>query len=233
MGGFSSPIPLGAASSLAFEGQALQEAPVVPPPTLPAATLSSTAIPADGPTVTGGGGAGTDTGTDAGAGAVDFSSLGFNELNQLINGDPTPFGIHLDGTANTSTQINNQSQPQQGRGLGLGLGQVQGQVQAQEKAQGQEGSAQKHADVIDLTTDDDAAGISKPQSQSQLATQTPNQNQNQAEPEPSSLADDVSLRSGFPPTLILRSTRTSLLLFRLLQTRRPKMQQMGVKPPGH
>ncbi|OWZ55256.1 hypothetical protein C351_00826 [Cryptococcus neoformans c8] len=203
MGGFSSPIPLGAASSLAFEGQALQEAPVVPPPTLPAATLSSTAIPADGPTVTGGGGAGTDTGTDAGAGAVDFSSLGFNELNQLINGDPTPFGIHLDGTANTSTQINNQSQPQQGRGLGLGLGQVQGQVQAQEKAQGQEGSAQKHADVIDLTTDDDAAGISKPQSQSQLATQTPNQNQNQAEPEPSSLADDVLASLGFSTDLNL------------------------------
>ncbi|OXG87808.1 hypothetical protein C350_00815, partial [Cryptococcus neoformans MW-RSA36] len=203
MGGFSSPIPLGAASSLAFEGQALQEAPVVPPPTLPAATLSSTAIPADGPTVTGGGGAGTDIGTDAGAGAVDFSSLGFNELNQLINGDPTPFGIHLDGTANTSTQINNQSQPQQGRGLGLGLGQVQGQVQAQEKAQGQEGSAQKHADVIDLTTDDDAAGISKPQSQSQLATQTPNQNQNQAEPEPSSLADDVLASLGFSTDLNL------------------------------
>ncbi|KAE8541528.1 hypothetical protein D1P53_002890 [Cryptococcus gattii VGV] len=198
---FASPIPLGAASSLAFDGQALQEAPPVPPPSLSGTVASSIAIPANGSGGSGG------TGTGAGAGAVDFSSLGFNELNQLINGDPTPFGIHLDGTSSASTQINNQNQPQQGQALGLGLG----QGQTQEKARGQEGIAQKRAEVIDLTLDDEAADMSKPQSQSQLATQLPaqnqtqtqNQNQKQPKPEPSSLADDVLASLGFSTDLNL------------------------------
>lgn len=215
MAPLASPIPLGAASSLAFDGQALQEAPPVPPPSLSGTVSSSIAIPADGTTVTAGGSAGTGAG--AGEGAVDFSSLGFNELNQLINGDPTPFGIHLDGTSSASTQINNQNQPQQGQALGLGLGQVQGQgqsqaqAQTQGKAQGQEGIAQKRTEVIDLTLDDEAVDMSKSQSQSQLATQLPaqnqtqtqNQNQKQPEPEPSSLADDVLASLGFSTDLNL------------------------------
>ncbi|WVQ70601.1 hypothetical protein IAR50_000120 [Cryptococcus sp. DSM 104548] len=117
----ASPIPLGDASTKAFQGQALREAaPILEPP-------------ASGQQPQHGAGAGAEAG--AGAGSLNYGSMGFNELSSLINGDPSAFGIHLDGVG--------QSDP--------------GQTQ---RAQSQQ--AQGNRDVIDLTSDDDIIPIQAP-----------------------------------------------------------------------
>ncbi|ODN82798.1 hypothetical protein L202_01071 [Cryptococcus amylolentus CBS 6039] len=104
----ASPVPLGAASTNAFQGQALREAA---PITEPQAQAEA----------------------GAGAGSLDYGSMGFNELSSLINGDPSAFGIHLDGVGGVGQPDTRQSQQ----------------------------PPVKH-DVIDLTSDDDIIPIQAP-----------------------------------------------------------------------
>ncbi|WWD20578.1 hypothetical protein CI109_105054 [Kwoniella shandongensis] len=130
----SSPIPLGAASLLAFDGQRLQAPPGNEPISLDAAQtlqqppfqqtqpMQEQDILQDGST----------TNTTATAG-VDYASMGLDELTALINGDASSFDLNM------GAQIQQQQQQQQ---------QLQGGSQAQQQ--------QQRPQTIDLTLDDNS-----------------------------------------------------------------------------
>ncbi|WVN89647.1 uncharacterized protein L203_104877 [Cryptococcus depauperatus CBS 7841] len=182
--GISSPIPLGATSSLAFEGQSLQEAPSFTAiqsemgkmPTLDRAAQTQAQIP---------------TSAQANQPSVDYSSLGFDELSQFIHGDPSAFRINLNPTPQSETSSQTQTQRQQASS---------NQEPVQMQPQGQ-----KQPEIIDLTADDKMSGMyppadrsqeHKPQpmaiSQPQTASQLQSQN-----PSGPSLADEVLASLGF------------------------------------
>ncbi|WVQ86032.1 hypothetical protein IAT38_008200 [Cryptococcus sp. DSM 104549] len=175
----SSPIPLGAASSLAFSGQALQEAqPIIPPlpdlPELPEMTPSGASQtsqsfqpqpqlsqpqpqqeqqeqPQQQPMQE--------------VAPMDYSSLGLEELEMMINGDTSDIGLSLGlgggsggnagGAAQSQSGQEQQGAQQQGQG--------QEQVQGLPDFGGLENVGQHQQEVIDLTLDDAPASLPQPE----------------------------------------------------------------------
>ncbi|WVO17483.1 hypothetical protein L204_105175 [Cryptococcus depauperatus] len=180
--GVSSPIPLGATSSLAFEGQSLQGAPLF---------AASQSEMGNMPTLDRAAQAQIPTSAQANQPSVDYSSLGLDELSQFIHGGPSAFRINLNPTPQSEASSQMQTQRQR-----ASSNQEPVQVQPQ---------GQKQPEIIDLTADDKTPGMyppadrsqehrPQPMAISQLQTASQLQSQNSSGP---SLADEVLASLGF------------------------------------